>query len=589
MGILASGRYRGQLDGGQTMILRCERNAAGGGLMRISGDVVEPDGAISSFVSDPPGTAGFPAEGADGFLRFSAETVSRTGANAFRVTLDLLPGEAGRVDVRLVHPFAALNGSLSFVDTLFRSLVLRVDVWPGVVPREPVDDSSEAGRQIVSALAAAGIAAAIETGVAPDPTATPRRIEFRDLHAWLRDLQPPPLGDGDFFVSMLLGSSLAGGTGKHTQGMMYETFGERARQGVAVFLDHAAFATPNDEVWRRELVFSVLHEIGHALNLPHAWLAEPPGPSALSWMTYPDRYPGGTDPFWTAFEPGCFGETELPYLRHAYHCDIAPGQSHFDERAWPSFVRGGGSDRTSGRRASAADLAIAPLKPHYALGEPIFLRAEIRNTGARRLSFVDALDPSDGWLDVAVTTPDGSRRSFVPPARLCQTPRRRRLEPDAHKAFDGILLSFSQDGPLFEEPGLYRVEARFEGLQAGPLLAATEIRILYPTREEELFARALFADAALCRAIWLRHPLSEKQAWADMMDKHAHLLPTDAGNTTSAYLHYVAAQGWLKPHRDSVDGRDCGTNRRKAKAHLQAVVPTHLPAGVGRLRALLVR
>ncbi len=589
MGILASGRYRGQFDGGQTMILRCERDAASGGLARISGDVAEPDAAIYSFVSDPPGNAGFPSEGADGFLRFSAETVSRTGANAFRITLDLLPREAGQVDVRLVSPLAVMNGSLSFVDSLFRSLVLRVDVWPGVVPREPVDNGSECGRQIVSALAAAGIAATIEPGVAPDPAATPRRMEFRDLHAWLRNLPPTSLSNGDFFVSLLLGSSLAGGTGKHTQGMMYETFGERARQGVAVFLDHSAFGTPNETVWHREFVFSVLHEIGHALNLPHAWLAEPPGPSALSWMTYPDRYPGGIAPFWTAFEPGCFGETELPYLRHAYHCDIAPGQSHFDERAWPGFVRGGGSDLTSARRSSSAGLAIAPLKPHYALGEPIFLRAEIRNTGARWLSFVDALDPSDGWLDVVVTTPDGSRRSFVPPARLCQTPRRRRLEPGACKPFDGILLSFSQDGPLFEEPGLYRIEARFDGLQNGPLLAATEIRILYPTRNEELFARALFADAALCRAIWLRHPLSEKQAWAGMMDKHAHLLPTDADNTTSAYLHYVAAQGWLKPHREGVDGQDCGISRGKAKAHLQAVEPANLPQSVGRLRARLAR
>ena len=82
-------------------------------------------------------------------------------------------------------------------------------------------------------------------------------------------------------------------------------------------------------------MFTLVHEIGHALNLLHSF--DKGRPSALSWMNYPHLFPlgteagpghNGTSEFWAAFEQ-TFDELELRHLRHATPREIRSGGFEF--------------------------------------------------------------------------------------------------------------------------------------------------------------------------------------------------------------------------------------------------------------------
>src|SRR5581483_9840969 len=86
-------------------------------------------------------------------------------------------------------------------------------------------------------------------------------------------------------------------------GIMFDQTG-RQRQGAAVF--YAGLAGTSADQQRLQL-YTCTHELGHCFNLLHSWqksLAPPPAPnrpSALSWMNYPWRFPGGPGAFWSGF------------------------------------------------------------------------------------------------------------------------------------------------------------------------------------------------------------------------------------------------------------------------------------------------
>ena len=69
----------------------------------------------------------------------------------------------------------------------------------------------------------------------------------------------------------------------------------RARQGVAVFWSEFLDYFPNAQAWDRDRRFlrTVVHELGHALNLAHAWLVN--RAHSTSFMQYPQRYPHGAN------------------------------------------------------------------------------------------------------------------------------------------------------------------------------------------------------------------------------------------------------------------------------------------------------
>ena len=101
---------------------------------------------------------------------------------------------------------------------------------------------------------------------------------------------------------------------------MFDSDDDAPRQGAAVFFNHPAISGATGAERDREYLYTVVHELGHAFNLLHAFqkhifqegerrqcLARP---GSLSWMNYPQLFPygnahppgwDGVDDFWPQF------------------------------------------------------------------------------------------------------------------------------------------------------------------------------------------------------------------------------------------------------------------------------------------------
>jgi hypothetical protein len=214
--------------------------------------------------------------------------------------------------------------------------------------------------------------AALDRGAAADPLA---RWSDGALNAALAVVAPGTdrpdrhLRDpfAPFEFQLLLGGhyvSPAYGAGSEiVVGAMFDLAGAASngpRQGAALF--HLGLARallevhpdgPTDDQIDRAACFFAMHEIAHALNLPHCFQQGPglsrgelPEPEALSWTNYPKHWPFGAaapapEPgaaafhadrwkdfmaaFWAPGVPG-FSAREILHLRHAAYGEIAEQQ-----------------------------------------------------------------------------------------------------------------------------------------------------------------------------------------------------------------------------------------------------------------------
>lgn len=154
-------------------------------------------------------------------------------------------------------------------------------------------------------------------------------------------------------------------------------------------------------------------------------------------------------------EPGmgvATGRCDFPQLH------IAPGQYDYAQR--DSDILSGGGFPALRKVCSAPDiqptqaaLVITPLKPIYAFGEPIFLKASVINNGRKQVAVAKALDSSDGFLSIQVRSPHGKVRRIRSPAALYQRAPSVTLRHKQSLSFDGIFVSFDADGAIFNEPG----------------------------------------------------------------------------------------------------------------------------------------
>lgn len=91
--------------------------------------------------------------------------------------------------------------------------------------------------------------------------------------------------------------------GRGLLGIMFDQHGAQ-RQGCAVF--HQAFAGTG-AAQQRDQLYTCVHELGHCFNLFHSFhksfMTSPQAnrPAALSWMNYPQNFPGAAAASWSAF------------------------------------------------------------------------------------------------------------------------------------------------------------------------------------------------------------------------------------------------------------------------------------------------
>lgn len=595
---VAEGRYVGTFQSNALSIeARIGRNDDGG-LESLSGDVFAGFQHVLSFV----GRSAL-SESTDGRLSgmvsfFSAQALHQNGSSIAVSANRQAANRSRSISLTLDMGEGEVTADLDWVGPELRTLRIDVDGLSGLPePDATLLDGDQNGQDLVSVLRRASIAATVHPSPFRPDASGRKRHTMAELHALMQDWSKPALQGNQWRLHVLFANRFDGRNGDDVTGIMYDVEpGIRpSRQGVAIFLNSTTIKgcePANSPDWRREVSFTMVHEIGHALNLPHAF--EDGRSEALTWMNYPERTSIGVNEFWNRFE-GLFDARELAFLRHAPFCDIAPGQYDYAQRD-SDLLSGGGfpalrslANNSSDIQPTHAAFSITPLKPVYAFGEPIFLKASVINNGRKHIAVAKALDPSDGFLSIEVRSPHGKVRRIRSPAALCQRMQTVTLRHKQMLSFDGILVSFDADGAIFDEPGRYQIDATFTGVAGAYLTSPPHyLRVLHPSRAEEIFAISMWDDPQLMRAIYFRQPLLAVDSWQRLVDETARALSVDQGNTSLSYLKYISAMGWLSSFAPASRSKRYLPRKSKAAEHLSLIETRDLPCGVRSRRDELV-
>lgn len=277
-------------------------------------------------------------------------------------------------------------------------------------------------------------------------------------------------------------------------GIMFDYQDAHQRQGCAVF--HAGLGGITNDLLRLQL-YTYVHELGHCFNLMHSWqksLATPPGtdnPSALSWMNYPWRYPGGVPAFWNAF-PFQFIDSELAHIRHAFRNDVIMGANPFgtgagleDPRSFADPVK----DESGLRFQISAPRSTS-------LGEPLVLQLKLATNDARGKTVHNYLHPSSGLVRVAIQRPNGQVHLFQPIMEHCVSGQQVRLDTTTASIEDSAYIGYGKNGLTFDQTGSYKIRATYYATDGSQVVSnAITHRVRHPmTAQDESVADLLLGN-----------------------------------------------------------------------------------------------
>ncbi|HEY6123973.1 MAG TPA: hypothetical protein VIV63_04930 [Steroidobacteraceae bacterium] len=217
------------------------------------------------------------------------------------------------------------------------------------------------------------------------------------------------------------------------------------REGAAVFVDTiAGRRTPEDVA--NEVLFTAIHELGHAFNLSHA-PQEPP--TFMSRSAVNDRAYDGSAFFFNQRQQAWLSSADSDFR-------VRPGESVFLDR----------DSRNSAEIPSASgddDLKLAAsLHPAECTRfEPIHLDISLSIKGRADRRVPRMLDPSHSAFRIFIEDPAGRSRLYKNSVHCCATPRRLRVSRSAPFRRD-IVLTIEGGHYTFREPGVYRVRVEFD-------------------------------------------------------------------------------------------------------------------------------
>jgi hypothetical protein len=461
------GRYEGS-DGELTVALRVDV----GGFGVVSADLFRGTDHLTSTRTLPGQRV--PAATGSWAAQFSTGTAT-TGSGAVPGTITVAPaaGPAGRltVTIRPDLDLAGLPAGSEVTVTVdrrgaeLRELGLETDTEVGVEPPEPVVFGAELVDER-ECLRRAGFAVST-TG---QPTRIPRQDQpwddsrlFTLLHDLMTGTAQADLSAAAWQQQLLL---LSASTRPRLAGIMFDAAGLLPRQGCAVFMDAVrGHAASEDEDPDRNAIRTIVHELGHGLNLAHRFEEAVGHIGSTSFMNYPQRFePGGSDGYWPEFR-FTFDADELEFLQHAPLTAVRPGDAGFHSVAYwagagwlPPAVPPPDSVLSLGLKAP-------PAGPTFTVGQPVFLEVVLQNLGDEPVVFdVEPLDLKAGPLRILVRRkPVGGGepeqfRPFVPLAMGCVQPATGPVPLPAHDLLSNNLnIGFGASGATFPRPGTYQV------------------------------------------------------------------------------------------------------------------------------------
>ena len=282
------------------------------------------------------------------------------------------------------------------------------------------------------------------------------------------------------------------GTGLY--GIMFDQQGKQ-RQGCAVFYAGIGGTTADA---RRLQAYTCVHELGHCFNLLHSWqksLANPPQPNrpaSPSWMNYPWRFPGGAGAFWSAF-PFKFDAPELVHIRHGFLNDVIMGGNPFgtgsaleDLESWRAPIE----DRSGLRLELDAS-------PSFAYGAPVTVQVKLTSADPRGIVVTKHLRPRNGNVEIAIAQPGGTVVEYEPLLHHCMSDEDTVVLGAEQQSYaDMAFIHYGKDGFYFDQPGTYRLRARYTAPDGSVVVSdTTTIRVRPPvTAEDAEVAELMFGD-----------------------------------------------------------------------------------------------
>ncbi len=259
------------------------------------------------------------------------------------------------------------------------------------------------------------------------------------------------------------------------------------RQGSAVFQDSIRLYHPTDTDYRRHLLYTYVHELGHAFNLLHSW--DKGRPDSASWMNYDWKYDqrNGLGSFWNNFAFS-FDTGELQHIRHGFRNNVIMGGS--DWAVGAGLTAGDTSttifDREIIENNSGLKLEIVPVKNSYALGEPVVVELKLRCMDMNGKTVNGYLHPKHDQVRIGILKPNGKSCMYESVAHHCMAPNEVTLTTDNNSAYASAYIGYGKDGFYFDQPGFYRIKAAYLNTD-GSILQSEEavIRVKSPVTQVE--------------------------------------------------------------------------------------------------------
>ncbi len=470
-----------------------------------------------------------------------------------RIEITLTWGWRPRADVTFVESASGRrHGPYSVVrqSWAFREVEVDVDVEDGAVQVEPYDTHTHPDRPadlhreeltLELAYERAGIVISRSEGsgsvVNTSEAGSDRRWTNQELHDSMQ-LHWDAFANLDQWKMWIFLAQL--GSSDDLGGIMFDGRidepGGVDRQGTAVFTRAPHYHTlggayvrdnaPGMEAIQRELFFNLIHESGHAFNLAHSdqkqastpwsapsWMPVRDDPLALSWMNYPELpmraslTSHNATWFYSRFRFR-FSDEEHLFMRHAPERFVVMGGAEW------GLNHGRVARSTLDRRLR---LDIRTRQPILELGQPVLLEAKLANVSDEPVLALPNLDPSDGFLEIAVTGPDGTRVPFLPVAHFRRVADPELLEPGGAR-YTAVNLTVGLGGFPFKRPGPYRVEASYTNIDRRTAATVLQLYVRPPENWDDARVLSGLWDARVGRVLTVggtrvMHDVNDKLDW----------------------------------------------------------------------------